>query len=102
MFPYLLFSYYFIYYNSSCIARLVLELCARFVTSQAKLTVILVYAPTNDTCDQTKYGFYRVMSNVVAKAHRHDIVTVCGDFNAKVGSDASYAVAILGKTGGNQ
>ncbi|KAK2702593.1 hypothetical protein QYM36_018801 [Artemia franciscana] len=74
-------------------------LCARFATSQAKLTVIVVYAPTNDTVDQTKDDFYRVLSNVVAKAHRHDIVTLCGDFNAKVGSDASYAPAILGKHG---
>ncbi|KAK2705309.1 hypothetical protein QYM36_017374 [Artemia franciscana] len=74
-------------------------LCARFATSQAKLTVIVVYAPTNDTGDQTKDEFYRLLSNVVAKAHRHDIVTLCGDFNAKVGSDASYAPAILGKHG---
>ncbi|KAK2710012.1 hypothetical protein QYM36_013629 [Artemia franciscana] len=70
-------------------------LCARFATSQAKLTVIVVYAPTKDTVDQTKDDFYRVLSNVVAKAHRHDIVTLCGDFNAKVGSDASYEPAIL-------
>ncbi|KAK2726253.1 hypothetical protein QYM36_000642 [Artemia franciscana] len=74
-------------------------LCSRFATSQAKLRVIVVYAPTNDTVDQTKDDFYRVLSNVVAKAHRHDIVTLCGDFNAKVGSDASYAPAILGKHG---
>ncbi|KAK2707601.1 hypothetical protein QYM36_015341 [Artemia franciscana] len=74
-------------------------LCARFATSQAKLTVIVVYAPTNDTVDQTKDYFYRVLSNVVAIAHRHDIVTLCGDFNAKVGSDAPYAPAILGKHG---
>ncbi|KAK2716907.1 hypothetical protein QYM36_007152, partial [Artemia franciscana] len=72
---------------------------ARFVTSQAKLTVIVVYAPTNDAVDQTKDDFYRVLSNVVAKAHRHDIVTLCGNFNAKVGSDASYAPAILGRHG---
>ncbi|KAK2702492.1 hypothetical protein QYM36_018899 [Artemia franciscana] len=72
---------------------------ARFATSQAKLTVIVVYAPTNDTVDQTKDDFYRVLSNVVAKAHRHDIVTWCGDFNAKVGSDAFYAPAILGRHG---
>ncbi|KAK2712573.1 hypothetical protein QYM36_011307 [Artemia franciscana] len=72
---------------------------ARFATSPAKLTVIVVYAPTNDTCDQTKDDFYRVLSNVVANAHRHDIVTVCGDFNAEVGSDASYAPAILSKHG---
>ena len=72
---------------------------ARFATSQAKLTVIVVYAPTNDTYYQTKDDFYRVLSNVGAKAHWHDIVTVYGDFNAKVGSDASYAPAILGKHG---
>ncbi|KAK2701301.1 hypothetical protein QYM36_020038 [Artemia franciscana] len=72
---------------------------ARFATFQAKLTVIVVYAPTNDTVDQTKDDFYCVLSNVVAKAHRQDIVTLCGDFNAKVGSDASYAPAILGKHG---
>ncbi|KAK2707291.1 hypothetical protein QYM36_015098 [Artemia franciscana] len=60
------------------------------------LLVIVVYAPTNDTVDKTKDYFYRMLSNVVAKAHRHDIVTLCGDFNAKVGSDASYAPAIFG------
>ncbi|KAK2724354.1 hypothetical protein QYM36_001012 [Artemia franciscana] len=57
---------------------------ARFATSQAKLTVFVVYAPTNDTVDQIKNDFYRVLSNVVSKAHQHDIVTLCGDFNAKV------------------
>ncbi|KAK2708610.1 hypothetical protein QYM36_014267 [Artemia franciscana] len=72
-------------------------LCARFATSQAKLTVIVEYAV--DTVDQTKDDFYRVLSNVFAKVHRHDIVTLCGDFNAKVGSDASYSPAILGKHG---
>ncbi|KAK2726858.1 hypothetical protein QYM36_007639 [Artemia franciscana] len=72
---------------------------ARFATSQAKLTVIVVYEPTNDTFDQTKDDFYRVLSNVAAKAHRHDIMTLCGDFNAKIGSDASYAPAILGEHG---
>ncbi|XP_065572379.1 craniofacial development protein 2-like [Artemia franciscana] len=65
----------------------------------AKLTVIIVYAPTNDTVDQAKDDFYRVLSNVVAKPHWHNIVTLCGDFNAKVRRDASYAPAILGKHG---
>ncbi|KAK2707363.1 hypothetical protein QYM36_015151 [Artemia franciscana] len=72
---------------------------AGFATSQAKLTVVAVYALSNDSCDQNKDDFYRVLSNVVVKAHRHDIVTVCGDFNDEVGNDDSYAPAILGKHG---
>ena len=70
---------------------------ARFATFRAELTVIVVCASTNDIFDQTKDDFYRVLSNVVAKAHRHDIVTLCGDLNTKIGSHTSYALAILGK-----
>ena len=63
------------------------------------MTVIFGYAQANDTYDQPKDDFYHLLSNIVAKAHRHDIVTLCGDFNAKVESDASYAPAIHGKHG---
>ena len=34
---------------------------ACFATSLAKLTVIVVYAPPNDTCDQTKDYFYSML-----------------------------------------
>ena len=48
----------------------------RFYSRYIKLTIIHIYAPTEDTDEQIKDEFYG-----------HDMLIVTGDMNAKVGND---------------
>ena len=62
---------------------------ARFNSLQcfAKLTVIQVYAPTNDAEDESKEEFYEQLQWEVEATLRHDVLIVMGDLNAKIGED---------------
>ena len=72
---------------------------ARFASSQAKLTVVACYAPTNDADETSKDDFYNTLQAVAKDIPRHDLVCFVGDFNAKVGSDKSYCPEVLGSQG---
>ncbi|KAK2702390.1 hypothetical protein QYM36_018999 [Artemia franciscana] len=48
---------------------------------------------------ETLFDFGMYSRPLLLSEHRHDIVTLCGDFNDKVGSDNSYTPSILGKHG---
>ena len=72
---------------------------ARFAGSQAKLTVVACYAPTNDADETSKDDFYNTLQAVAKDIPRHDLVCFVGDFNAKVGSDKSYCPEVLGSQG---
>ena len=52
------------------------------------LTLIQVYAPTNQAEDQEKENFYTCLQQVYRQVtkQKHDIVLLSGDFNAKIGS----------------
>ena len=52
------------------------------------LTLIQVYAPTNQAEDQEKENFYTCLQQVYRKVtkQKHDNVLLSGDFNAKIGS----------------
>ena len=52
------------------------------------MTVILCYAPTNDSDDATKEDFYSALSRCLATVPPpHDITVLLGDFNATVRDD---------------
>jgi len=72
---------------------------ARFHSKFIKLTVIHAYAPTNDADDNAKDEFYEVLSDTVQRTHKHDILVVTGDFNAKVGNQPYPYQDIMGKHG---
>ena len=72
---------------------------ARFHSRFIKLTVINAYAPTNDADDETKNEFYELLNDIVQKTHKHDMLVITGDFNAKVGNQPYPYQDIMGKHG---
>ena len=63
------------------------------------MTLVQVYAPTDDRDNETKDGFYALLQEVVDKAPRGDKVMMMGDFNARVGNDAEEWNGVIGRHG---
>jgi len=72
---------------------------ARFRANHSFVTVIVVYAPTNDAAIATKIDFYDALENVVSSIHRQDLLLVHGDFNAELGDDRDGLANIIGSYG---
>ena len=53
--------------------------------SQFLLTIIQVYAPTNEAEEEEKDNFYEQLQKVMDATLRHDMLLLLGDWNAKVG-----------------
>ncbi|PSN51956.1 Craniofacial development protein 2, partial [Blattella germanica] len=49
------------------------------------ITLISVYAPTEDGKEEEKHNFYNQLYNECTKIPKHDIVIILGDFNAQIG-----------------
>ncbi|PSN29855.1 hypothetical protein C0J52_28339 [Blattella germanica] len=49
------------------------------------ITLILVYAPTEDGKEEEKHKFYNQLYNECTKIPKRDIVIILGDFNAQIG-----------------
>ena len=56
---------------------------AWFYSKYTKLSIIHVYAPTNEACDEDKDQFYEELQSVVDRYNRHDMVIITGDINAR-------------------
>ena len=72
---------------------------ARFFSRYVKLSIIQVYAPTNEANDEDKDNFYEQLQTVVDSVHKHDILLVMGDFKAKVGEHNEGYENIIGSHG---
>ena len=68
---------------------------ARFYSQHIKLTLVHVYAPTEDADDQTKDDFYTRLQDVLDNRNMHDMLIVTGDMNAKVGYDREAMKELL-------
>ena len=76
--------------------RIVYDRCfSRYVT----LSVIQVYAPTNEANKEDKDNFYDQLQLVLDSVHKHDMLIIMGDLNAKVGEDNEGCENIMGKYG---
>ncbi|XP_039285541.1 craniofacial development protein 2-like [Nilaparvata lugens] len=53
------------------------------------VTIISVYAPTEDADEQAKEDFYDVLTNKMDQIGQHDMVLVLGDLNAQVGRESA-------------
>lgn len=52
------------------------------------ITIVQVYAPTSDCCDETIDEFYDDLEKLLKTIPRKDVLVVQGDWNAKIGEDA--------------
>ena len=71
---------------------------SRFHSKHIKLTMVHVYAPTEDAEELVKDEFYRRLQDVV-NAKEHDMLIVTGDMNAKVGEGNWGYERVVGKHG---
>ena len=72
---------------------------ARFFSRYVKLSIIQIYAPTNEANIEDKDNFYEQLQTVVDSVHKHGILLVMGDLNAKVGEDNEGYKNIRGSHG---
>ena len=54
-----------------------------------RLTVICIYSPTNSCETADREEFYKTLSRTIASVPKHNMVAVCGDFNAKISNSNS-------------
>ena len=52
------------------------------------MTIVQVYAPTNDCRDELVEKFYDDLEKLLKNVPRKDVLIVQGDWNAKIGADA--------------
>ena len=69
---------------------------ASFYSKFKKLTMIQVHAPTNDADEQTKEDFYEKLQEEVEQVHKHDMLVITGNMNAKVGNLVNGLGRVMG------
>ena len=72
---------------------------ARYHSKHIKLTIIHVYAPTEDSDEEIKDNFYLRLQDVLDKRNTHDMLIITGDMNAKVGDQNDNYERVMGKHG---
>ncbi|XP_017322823.2 craniofacial development protein 2-like, partial [Ictalurus punctatus] len=72
---------------------------ARFQSRHAKITVIQVYAPTNEADDEEKDAFYDQLQDTIVVIPNHDIKILLGDMNAQLSSDRQGWENVIGPHG---
>ena len=63
------------------------------------MTVIQVYAPTEDSTDEVKEDFYEQLQQIMKEVHKQDKLIVMGDMNARVGENVKVWGEIIGRQG---
>ena len=61
----------------------------RLRASPFNMTIVQVYAPTSDASDDTIEEFYSQLQDIVNSIDKKDILIIQGDWNSKVGVDAT-------------
>ena len=71
----------------------------RLTHQHGKLTVIVAYAPTEDSADDDKDNFYNQLQSVVLSTPTHDQLVVLGDINAISGTSHQGFENVVGPYG---
>ena len=58
------------------------------------MTLINIYAPTEDKDDETKEQFYEELQRTQDRAPKHDVKIIIGDMNAKLGKEKVFSQVI--------
>ena len=72
---------------------------ARLLIKGRWITYISVYAPTDDSSQEIKDGFYEKLQSVVDKTPRGEKLVILGDLNARVGNNNDGWKEVLGTHG---
>ena len=72
---------------------------ARLTHQHGKLTVIVAYAPTEDSADYDKDVFYNQLQSAVLSTSPHDQLIVLGDLNAVSGTTRQGFESVVGPYG---
>ena len=71
---------------------------AMFAVKPRNVTVIQCYAPAADRTDEETEEFYQQLDDTLTEIGKKNITMITGDFNARVGEDATES-DVLGKYG---
>ena len=71
-------------------------LSARLAHRHGDLTVIMAYAPTDDTADTEKDDFYTLSDKTIHAVPKHDRLVIAGVFNAVSSSDRTFFKKVVG------
>lgn len=66
------------------------------------LSVVIAYAPINDSDEHDKDVFYEQLQEVMESTSKHDTVIILGDMNAKVGRETEAFAPAIGKQSKHQ
>ena len=80
-----------------CVNEMILRI--RLNVEGMWLTVIQVYAPTDDSNREVKAEFFSRLQETVDSVARGDVLIVLGDLNTRVGNATEVCREILGKHG---
>ena len=56
----------------------------------SKIIIINVYAPNEDTEEESVDMFYDTLQQMYDKVSKHNLLIVLGDFNAKIGQEEHF------------
>ena len=76
-------------------------LTVRLAGKPLNMTLIQVYAPTNQATEQEKESFYARLQQAYEEVPKQDICIFCGDFNAKIGEQAPIGQFAKGERNDN-
>ena len=72
---------------------------ARFQFRHTKTTVVVIYAPTEETEEKEKGNFYDQCQDVFDEIPKHDMVLLLGDMNEQVDSNRQELEHVIGPHG---
>ena len=74
-------------------------LTARFYGTATNISILQLYAPTNDAEPEEKAEFYDTLQSTIDKIPKKDLVINMGDLNAKFGGDNTGREGVMGVQG---
>ena len=58
------------------------------------MTLIIIYAPTEDKEEEIKEQFYEELQRTQDRVPKHDVIIIMGDMNAKLGKEKVFSQVI--------